>query len=149
MDQFKNTLRKRIFGLALYNLVLIMLVVLGLFQPSGGESAEVRAFMSGVNAGLFAVAQVVLITGILWYYTAMKNEEKRKALYIYEHDERRLYIQTKVGGIAVQTILFGLIAATIAAGFYHQTVFFTLLGAVLFCAVVKAVLKVYYSNKFF
>jgi len=147
MERYRATLKKRLYGIGLYAAALTVLVCLGLLRPAGGDSEEVRAFMSGFNAGLLAVAVVMLALGIRRYYAALRDERKLRALYIEEHDERLLAIRTRIGGTGMQIILFGLLLATIAAGFVSQTVFFTLLGALLFSAAVKAVLKIYYTKK--
>ena len=147
MEQFKKTLKRRLYGIAGYCIVLLVLIVFGIFHPTAGNSEETLAFMAGFNVGLAVVALGVIITGIRKYSAALKDEEKLKTLYIEEHDERKLYIQSKMGGMAMQIILFGLLAATLAAGFFNQVVFFTLLGTLLFGAAVKALLKAYYTRK--
>ena len=147
MEQFKTTLKRRLYAMTGYAVALAVLVCLGLFRPMGGNNEETQVFMAGFNAGLFAVAIGVLVVSAVKYRAALKNEGKLKALYITEHDERLLAIHTKIGGTGMQVILFGLLGATIAAGFLNQTVFFTLLGALLFGAAVKAVLKVYYTRR--
>ena len=147
MDQFKQVLRKRLAALCGYSMGLLCLAALGLVRPTAGETEEIRAFMAGMYTGLFTVVIIVVIASMVKYISAIKNEEKLKALYIYENDERRLVIQSKMGGAAIQWILSGMTAATLAAGFLNQTVFFTLLGALLFTATVKAVFKIVYTKK--
>jgi hypothetical protein len=147
MEQFKSVLQKRLIALSAYIAGLMLLAAMGLIRPTAGETEEVRAFISGLNVGLFMVVMIMAAMQSLRYVAALKDEEKRKALYIYENDERRLYIQSKMSGAAIQWILSGLVAATFVAEFFDQTVFFTLLGALLFAAAVKAVLKVYYTHK--
>ena len=146
MEQYEKVLQKRQVGIVMYNVALIALLALVLLRPAAGDEG-MQGFVSGFVTGLFTVAQVVLIMSFIRYRAALKNEDKRKALYIEEHDERKLAIRSKMGGTATQIILFGLLAGTIAAGYYNQTVFFTLLGALLFSALVKAVLKAYYTRK--
>jgi len=147
MDKFKEVLQKRLLALSTYTFGLMMLAATGLYRPTAGETEAARAFMTGLNAGLFAVVMIVAVVTSIKYIAALRNEEKRKALYIYEHDERRLYIKSKMGGDAIQLVLCGLVAATFVSEFFDQTVFFTLLGVLLFTAAVKAVLKVVYTKK--
>lgn len=147
MEKFKETLHRRLYALATYAGGLIVLMSFGLIRPLAGSSEEIRAFMAGVNAGLLAVALAVVIISSVKYIRALKNEDKLKTLYIFEKDERRLYIQSMEGGAAIQLVLMGLTTAMIVAEFFDQTVFFTLLGTVVFTAAVKAVLKIVYTNK--
>ena len=147
MDTYKETLQRRLFALLTYAGGMVLLVAFGMLRESAGKTEEVRAFMLGMNAGLLAVVLAVVISSAVRYTRALRDEEKRKALYIYEHDERRLYKQSMVGGTAVQLILMGLTVATVVSEYFDQTVFFTLLGTVLFAALVKAALKIYYERK--
>lgn len=147
MNQFKESLQRRLYALATYALGLIVLMGFGLVRPLAAQSENALAFMAGVNAGLLAVALAVTFQSGVKYVRALKDAEKLKALYIFEKDERRLYIQSQEGGTAIQLVLMGLTTAMIVAEFFNQTVFFTLLGAVLFAAAVKAALKIYYTKK--
>ncbi len=147
MNQYRETLQRRLAALATYIGGLVVLMSFSLIRPLAGDSEGIRAFMAGVNAGLLAVALVVAILSAVKYGRALKNEEKLKALYIFEKDERRLYIQSREGGTAMQLVLMALTAAMIVAEFFDQTVFFTLLGTVVFAAAVKAALKIYYETK--
>lgn len=147
MERFKDELQKRLFSMATFVAGLAMLMVFGLMRPLAAATEEVRAFMLGVNAGLLAAALMGTLRSAVKYAAALRNEEKRKALYIWEHDERRLYIQSKTGGDAIQWILSGMVVATVVSEFFNQTVFFTLLGALLFAAAVKTVFKAVYTKK--
>lgn len=147
MENYKVTLKRRLYGVAGYCAVLLVLICLGLFHPTAAGNDRTRAFMAGFNSGLTAVAIVFLVLGVRRYAAALRDADKLKALYIEEHDERLLYIRSKIGGTAVQIVLFGLLAATIAAGFVNEVVYFTLLGALLFAVGVKAGLKIYYHKK--
>ena len=147
MDQFKEILQKRLLGMGTYAAGLVLLAVISFMRPSAGETEEIRAFMAGMNAGLFAVVAVVLILSAVRYLAALRDDEKRKALYIYENDERRLYIQSKMGGDAIQLVLLALVTATVVSEFFSQTVFFTLLAVLLFTAAVKAIFKIVYTKR--
>lgn len=69
-----------------------------------------------------------------------------KALYISEHDERTKYIHDKIGGISSIISIAILAIASIMAGFYSVTVFFSLFGALLVVALVRGGLKLYYRR---
>lgn len=148
MEKFKTELQKRLLGMGTYTSGLLVLAFLSVTRPNAGETEAVSAFMTGLNTGLFAVVLVVLAATSLRYLAALKHEDKCKALYIYENDERRLYIKAKMGGDAIQWVLLALASATVVSEFFNQTVFFTLLGVLLFTAAVKAVFKLVYTKKF-
>ena len=147
MEQFKETIRRRLYALSTYAAGLVMLVLAGLTREPAAVSTEIKAFMYGVNAGLLAVVIILTVRSAILYIAALRHEDKLKDLYVFEHDERRLYKQSKMGGTAVQLLLMGLATAMVVSEFFNQTVFFTLLGAVLFVAAVKLALKIYYDIK--
>ncbi|MBN1776863.1 MAG: hypothetical protein JW811_01965 [Clostridiales bacterium] len=147
MDRFKEVLQRRLIALSTYTSGLVVLAAIGLYRPTAGETEEISAFMTGLNVGLFAAVMIVMAITSLKYIAALKDDEKRKALYIHETDERRLYIKSKMGGDAIQWILCGLVAATLVSEFFDQTVFFTLLCALVFTAAVKAAFKIVYTKK--
>ncbi|HRX08633.1 MAG TPA: hypothetical protein P5559_05665 [Candidatus Limiplasma sp.] len=147
MDKFKEELQKRLLAMGTYAVGLAVLAIGSFVRQSAGETEEIRAFMAGMNAGLLAVVVIVLVLTALRYLAALKNEDKRKALYIYENDERRLLIRSKMGGDAIQLVLMALVVATVVSEFFNQTVFFTLLAVLLFTALVKAVFKAVYTGK--
>jgi hypothetical protein len=146
MERFKSTLKKRLLLMAAYNVALIGLLCLAALRPAAGGE-ELRSFVAGFITGLFAVAQATLILTAVRYRAAIRDEQKLKLLYIREHDERLLSIEGKIGDAAMQLILYGQLAAAIAAAYFDQVVFFTLLGSLLFSAAVKIALKVYYTKK--
>jgi len=147
MEQFKGVLQKRLLGMGTYAAGLVLLAVMSFMRPNAGETEQISAFMTGMNAGLFAVMAIVLVVSAVRYLAALKDEDKCKALYIYENDERRLHIKAKMGGEALQWVLLALASATVIAEFFSQTVFFTLLGVLLFTAAVKAAFMIVYNKQ--
>jgi hypothetical protein len=147
MENYKTTLKRRLYGMAAYNLALIALICLALLRPAAGGDEHLQAFLAGFNTGLFAVAQATLVMSFVRYRRAIRDEQKLKAMYIQEHDERLLMIRSKIGGAATPIILYGQLAAVIASAYFSSVVFFTLLGALLFSVAVMIVLKIYYTKK--
>jgi len=148
MEKFKATLKKRLAVALLYNAVILILLVFGVFFMSKGSSDYIRGYVSGYNLGFCVGIQFVTIYLMVRYYKAIRNEEKLKALYIYENDERNKFIQTKIGGLGINIAIAGLAIGTIVSGYFNETVFFTLSAAMIFTALVKGILKIVYSNKF-
>ena len=144
MDKFTATLKKRLAFAALYNAAVLLLVGLG---TAFGSKLGLDGLGLSFTMGFFVGIQIVMVYFIGKYLGALKNEEKRKALYIEENDERNKFIEAKIGGVGINVIMCGLSLAVLVAVYLNKAVFFTLLGALLFCALVKLGLKVYYRNK--
>ena len=146
MNRFKQIIKSRIAILVLFNSVLIILVTAGIFHPTAGSTQNIADFMSGFNTGLYLLMQVALIYFISKYVAASRNSEKLKELYIYENDERRKLMKSQIGGFGINIILFGLGIASVAAGFWNETVYFTLLFIFAFTAFLKGAMKLYYNR---
>lgn len=56
-------------------------------------------------------------------------------------------IMQKTGAIGMSICILGLGFATVIAGFFNEAVFFSLLGATLFAALIKGIFKIYYHKK--
>lgn len=69
------------------------------------------------------------------YFTLMGN------------DERKMQIMEKTGAVRINICIVELGFATMISGFFNEIVFFTLLGATIFIALVKGMFKIYYYNK--
>lgn len=136
-------MKKRLALAGLYNACMIVLIVLGNFL---GRKHAVPDFIMGFNSGVYVGVQAVMIYYMAKYVCAIKNEEKRKALYIAENDERSKYIEAQIGGVGINIILGGLALGTIVSGFFHETVFYTMLGTLVLSVLVKGVLKIYYNK---
>lgn len=79
---------------------------------------------------------------------ALGNEDKLKAMYVDETDERKLMIKRELGKMTLNVNYGVLIIATVVAGFFNETVFSTLMGVLLFFALTMIVGKVYYNRKY-
>ena len=144
MESFKKALKKRLALTAGYNgIILLFLAVI--FKI--GKEFALPELAVGFTSGILVGFQAVMIFFMSKYVRAIRNEEKLKALYIEENDERNKYIESKIGGTGVNVIIWGITLGTIVSAFFNETVFFTLLFTVLFSSLTKGVLKLYYRNK--
>ena len=150
MEKFRNVLKKRLaLMIAFDGLAVILIALTGFYgKITAGGSENLADFIEGSQAGTFFVLQFMVLVSLVNYVTALKSESKLKKLYIEEKDERRKLIQDKIGGVGFNFVLGAIATATVMAGFYHQIVFATLTGVMIFMALVKGFLKVYYRNKF-
>lgn len=146
MEKFKNDLKNRIILQSIYVSIVLLLIVFGVFDMVTGSTKNVADFISGFNFGICISVELVAVYYMTKYTKALNNEELLKKLYVEENDERNKMIQTKIGGIAIDIILGGVIIATIVAGYFNEVIFFTLLGVTAFMVLTKLCLKIYYNK---
>jgi uncharacterized membrane protein len=141
MDKYREKIRKRIIVMAF---VLIVLAVIYFMLPLIiTELPSIPDFIRGFHMGSFTAIELVLVFYIVRYIVSLRNEGALKKLYIEENDERTKMIMQKSGAIGMEICMAGLAIGTITAGFLDKTVFFSLLGALAFTALVRGLIKVY------
>lgn len=140
MENYKQTLRKRVIFAGIYFAVLLLLIaaaaIFKLNEPA-------TFFTLGFGSGTL----VLMIIYIVRSLSALNNEEKIKNLYIKENDERQKYINAKVGGTGLNISMLFLILVMLVSNYFNRTVFLTIMAVVLFIIAVKFVLILYYNNK--
>lgn len=150
MEKFKGNLKKKLAFMMTFNgLVVIFVVLTAIYgNITTGRSQDIADMIHGFQVGIFIGIQIAMLTYITKYKKALKIENELKKLYIEENDERKKFIQDKIGVIGF-TFTLGVIAtATVISGFFNQIVFATLFGVLIFIIIVIAFLKFYYDNKF-
>lgn len=150
MENFGGILKKRIIALTTFSIIATLLVAsVGYWGYSQiGNSTHIDDFMHGAQSGLFAGFLIMMLRDIVKYIRAIKDENKIKAIYIEENDERKKLIKDKIGGVGFDFIIGVMMVAVVIAGFFNKIVFLTLLGALSFMAFVKLSLKLYYNRKY-
>ncbi len=150
MEKFKMDLKKRLYGLVGFNLVAVAFIVLTLIYRTkiAGGSQNLSDMIRGYQFGIFTGIQVMMLKDIVNYTRALRDEGRLKKLYIAENDERSRLIQDKIGGVGLNLSLAVLGIASIIAGFFNQLVFLTLVAVLIFMALMKGSLKLYYRRKF-
>lgn len=146
MEKFKAKIQKRVFILsltAIFTAAVYLLLVSGLVV----DTPSVPGFVKGFNMGAFSGIELILVFFTVKYFVSMKNEDALKKLYIEENDERTKMIMEKTG--AVGMLLFIIVSAigAIVAGFFNQTVFYTLLGTTVLGSLIRGACKLYYHIK--
>lgn len=140
MEQFRTKLKHRMIAGIVYCVLVPVLAVtlhvtVGETMPSG--------FTLGFACGIAAVALVVAIQSA----RALRREEKIRALFIAETDERNQAISRNAASSGIQILLAGLSVAMLVGVYLNQTVFYTLLGTTLFLALTMILTKCYYRKK--
>lgn len=145
MDKFKRKIRIRTIWML--TLVICIAAVYFALALSKGNQPSIPDFIRGFHTGAFTGIEIGILLVIVKYIVSLRKEESLKRLFIEENDERRLAIMQKSGAWGMTACILGLAVATVIAGFFDQTVFFSLLGALIYSAVVKGTLKIYYYRK--
>lgn len=102
-----------------------------------------QGFLAGVAAGLC----LMLVIGLVRNLMALWKEERLKALYIKENDERRAAVYTNGRGLGAQIFLLASIPGMVVVGYFNVTAFFTMVACVLGLSVCCGPGKLYYSKK--
>ncbi|MDF2573055.1 MAG: hypothetical protein K0R55_4659 [Sporomusa sp.] len=146
MEKFKQKVQQRtaIMGLVM----VVMAVVFTYLSGFEGDLPSIPDFIKGFHSGIFTGLELILVFFTAKNLTSMKNETVLKKLYIEETDERTAMIMQKTGAMGMTICMIGLAAATVVSGFYNEVVFFSLLGATIFTALIKGFFKLYYHYKF-
>jgi hypothetical protein len=145
MEKYKKKIKKRI---GVMSLVMICIAVIYFMLPVYSDALpQMPDFIRGFHAGAFAGVELVMVFFIVKYIIGMRKDESLRKLYIEENDERTKMIMAKSGALGMGICMVGLATGTVVAGFVNQTVFFALLGALLFISLVRASIKVYYHLK--
>lgn len=148
MQEYRQKLKKDItinaIGAALL-LAVQVLTWLGIVQPvAAGE--RFQNYWNGFIAGLAFGIMALMIVGIIIDARALRNEQRLKKLYIKWNDERTKAICDKARSTAANIFLLAMLPITVIGGYFSVTVFFSLLGSVLFLAVMTNILKLYYKK---
>jgi putative Mn2+ efflux pump MntP len=143
LTRFRSKLKKRLRWAGLYNIFVVLIIFVNRYV---GNHYSLSDRASGFTTGVFIGIELLVVIGIFKIQSALKDESKLRALYIKEHDERTLAIENKIGGLGINLIIAGLGLATVVTIYIEQTVFFTILGTLMFTVLVKGGLKLYYHK---
>lgn len=105
-------------------------------------------FIAGFHAGFFTSSVAVILVFMFRNLRAWKNPEVLKRRYVQYSDERNRFIRSKSGAPALMVCTFLFAAATVASGFFNETVFLTLLGVTYFTGIYAVLAKLYFRRKY-
>lgn len=145
MEKFKRKIRKRIFGMSLT--IICLSITYFVLLSNKNNLPKTADFIMGFQTGVFCGLELGLVFYLVKNMVSIRDENSLKKLYIKENDERTIMIMQKTGAMGMAICNIGLGFATVIAGFFNQIVFFSLLGATAFTALVKGFFKLYYHNK--
>lgn len=102
-----------------------------------------QGFITGAAAGLC----LLLVIGFIWNLMAIWKEERLKALYIKENDERRAAVHINGRSLGTGIFLLASIPGMVVVGYFNVTAFFTMVACVLALSVCCGLGKLYYARK--
>jgi uncharacterized membrane protein len=155
MEQYKEKLKITNFFLMIGCVILAVFAVLAIgselgwfhiLRPVAGDShwhSRWFGFVTGASCGIFAF----MFAGLIRNCRALKDDKKLKKLYVKEHDERTIQIQTLARNTAMQILLLGGLVAVVIAGYFSITVSLTILACIFAASVTSLLLVGYYSKK--
>ena len=155
MEQYKEKLKIQNYFLAVGCLAVALFAVLALgselgwfhlLPPVAGNihwKSTWYGYLFGSSIGIFSAMLGYLIRNI----RAMKNGRQLKELYVKEHDERNIRIQTLAGNTTIKCLLWMGLVATVIAGYFSITVSTTILACISVSSAVNLLLIAYYSKK--
>ncbi|MCM3747791.1 hypothetical protein M3223_10520 [Paenibacillus pasadenensis] len=145
MNAYKEKLRTRInlisFAAAAAALVYVVLTIYREQLP------VLPSFIKGFHIGAFIGFELFAVWYLVRCMKARKNEAEMKKMFIEENDERTGLIIRNASTLGISVVLIGLAVAAIISGFFSATVFFSLMGSLLFVLIVFYALWVYYASK--
>lgn len=104
-------------------------------------------FYQGFLAGMAAGLCLLLVIGLVRNLMAILKEDRLKALYIKENDERRAAVYTNGRSLGATIFLLASIPGMVVAGYFSATVLFTMVACVLALSICCALGKLYYAKK--
>ena len=155
MEQYKEKLKITNIFLSICCAVLAIFAFLAvgselgwfsILHPAAGDShwaSGWHGYIFGASIGIFSAMLGFLIRNS----RAMKNDKKLKELYVKEHDERTIRIQTLAGNMTMKCLLWMGLVASIIAGYFSITVSITILACIFVSSAINLILIAYYCKK--
>ena len=155
MEQYREKLKITNVFLSIGCIVLAVFAVLAvgselgwfsILHPATGDShwkSTWYGYIFGATIGIFSAMLGFLIRNS----RAMKNDKKLKELYVREHDERTIRIQTLAGNMTMKCLLWTGLVASIIAGYFSITVSITILACIFVSSAINLILIAYYCKK--
>jgi hypothetical protein len=147
MENYRKKLKNQNTLLIFIILAASCLGILGRHVQNSGLTSPADDFRQGFVLGLTIASELCALILLVRNTRALGDEQKLKALYIKENDERSREIWNLAGANAYWFNVVGLLLAAIAAGYFSMTAFVSILGCLVFMCLVRLGLKVYYGKK--
>ncbi len=143
----KKLSKKRLISLiAIFALVIIGTVLPKI--PNAGQTEWSQSEIHGTWVGLVLAFIILNTIRIIRITRALRDSTRIQQLFVKHTDERSREIERRAFHTTLPIVQWGLILGIPVAGYFHEVVFWTLLGVALFLSVVLLGAKGYYHKKF-
>ncbi len=143
----KKLSKKRLISLiAIFALVIIGTVLPKI--PNAGQTEWSQGEIHGAWVGLVLAFIFLNTIRIIRITRALRDSTRIQQLFVKHTDERSREIERRAFHTTLPIVQWGLILGIPVAGYFHEVVFWTLLGVALFLSVVLLGAKGYYHKKF-
>lgn len=149
MEKFKKQLKGRIFIylVAVAACIAMMICSLsGTLEPAAA-SEWFRGYITGLQGGMSLGLSVVIAVSIIKIIVALKDENKLRAFYNRENDERMKAIREKSGGRVVLAFSLIIVFTGLVAAYYNEIISLTLIICGIGQMTLGCILKIYYMKK--
>lgn len=148
MERYGEKIKKRIWLHALLAVAALAIAAVGVVRVVRGDlEGFLPAYIQGMLVGMFAAFFGGLVLQIVRYIRALHSADKLRALYIDENDERTRLIDEKTGGMGMNLLIAALVLGVLLSSYLNLTVAATLAGVLLFAAMLRFGLWLYYTCK--
>ncbi len=151
LEKMKKDIQKRIKQniCLLACSVIFLIVAASRTIPVQLETESASDYVSGFQVGLLIVLVIYFLNNVVKYNKALKEEKLLKQIYYKEHDERRNYINQKVGESSMWITTVILTIVTVITGYFNFVVFCTMIAVILLQGMIQILLKWYYTHSTF
>jgi hypothetical protein len=144
MELFKKKLKLRML---LFGILILFCLVIILINQIGTVLTYTECLALSFQRGFSTAGILVLVTWMMKYRSALKDENKLRLLYNAENDERMKAIRAKAGVPIVLVLSLTLVLAGMIIGYWNATVFIVLVCVALFQLLASLGVKLYYKIK--
>lgn len=137
---------KRTNGLLACTALFVCVSISGVIPVQLGSESQ-NDFVSGFQVGLLTAVMLLLLSGLVKYRKALKDDKLLKQLYYKENDERMCYVNQQVGKASMKVTMLVMVIATVIIGYFNFTAFITMIAVTLLQGLIQIALKCYYTNR--
>jgi hypothetical protein len=142
MEAYRKKLKTR------FVVYVILSVIMGVMTAFVLTDVNGNSLICGYRFGFCFSVTIICIVNSVNIKQALSLEEQLKKKYIFETDERTIMIKQKASSFLSSFSYMFIAFAAIISSFFSETVFYTLVGVVLFLAITQIAIVVYCKIKY-
>ena len=149
MEDYKKKIERkvRIMSTVCCLLPITMLLAKRLLSRFAAVNTPEGDFSSGIIFGSCIGGMLVFIFYLVKMFTALRDGEKLKQMYVEATDERNIAISKEAANTSMAISVLFLLFGVIVTGFISTTISLTLAAAMFLFVFVRLAVGVYYNKK--